>query len=221
VPYDLHLDPRSSHQRIAAIARRSGREPILDIGASSGQLGRLLDGSGLTIDGLEPDPATANDALPYYRSFQVARIEDAELPQGVYRLIVCADVLEHTVDPVASLQRVLSAATPDARVVVSLPNIGHLAARAVIAAGSFPEHDRGIFDRTHLHFYTRRTAIRLLARAGLRPLTITGTPVPLEQIWPRWLPGALREGLMRAQGLMVRLRPTLFAFQWVIVAERA
>jgi hypothetical protein len=221
VAYDLHLDPRSSHQRIASIARRIGRSPILDVGASSGQLGRLLSGTGLTIDGIEPNTGSANDALPYYRSLQVATVEDAELPRAAYRLIVCADVLEHTIDPGAALERLLMAATPDARVVVSLPNVGHLAARAIIAAGHFPEHDRGIFDRTHLHFYTRGTALRLLASSGLRPLVVMGTPVPLEQIWPQWLPGALREALMRVQGLAVRLRPTLFAFQWVIVAERA
>lgn len=219
--YELHLDPRSSHQRIASIARRIGRDPILDVGASSGQLGRLLSDAGLTIDGIEPDAPSAQDARPYYRSVQVATVEDAELPQAAYRLIVCADVLEHTVDPAAALERLLTAATPDARVIVSLPNVGHLAARAIVAAGHFPEHDRGIFDRTHLHFYTRRTALRLLTSAGLRPLMIGGTPVPLEQVWPHRLPSALREALMRAQGVAVRVRPTLFAFQWLIVAERA
>ena len=44
--------------------------------------------------------------------------------------------------------------------------------------------ERGIFDRTHLHFYTRRTAIDMLAAAGLDVVLCRATPVPLEQIWP-------------------------------------
>jgi 2-polyprenyl-3-methyl-5-hydroxy-6-metoxy-1,4-benzoquinol methylase len=221
VDYDLHRDPRSSHQRIARIVRRIGRDPVLDVGAASGQLGRLLLGSGLTIDGIEPDGAAAESAAPYYRSMQQATVEEADLPARTYRVIVCADVLEHTSDPAAVLHHLMNAATDDALVIVSVPNIGHLAARAIVAAGHFPQHERGIFDRTHLHFYTRRTALDLLRTSHLRVLRMFATPVPLEEIWPKRLPRAWLDAAMRLQALAARLAPTLFAFQWVIVAERS
>ena len=219
--YELHRDPRSSHQRIARIVRRIGRDPILDVGAASGQLGRLLAGSGLTIDAIEPDVVAAEAAAPFYRSVQQATVEAADLTAGTYRVIVCADVLEHTADPAAVLQHLLKAAADDAVMVVSLPNIGHLAARAIVAAGHFPQHDRGIFDRTHLHFYTRQTALGLLRASGLRILRVIPTPVPLEEIWPSRLPRASLEAAMGLQGLAARLAPTLFAFQWIMVAERS
>lgn len=218
--YDLHRDPRSSHQRIARIVRRVGRDPILDVGAASGQLGRLLEGSGLAIDAIEPDIAAAESAAPYYRSVQHATVEAADLKAGTYRVIVCADVLEHTADPAAVLRLLLTAAVDDALVIVSVPNIGHLAARAIVAAGHFPQHERGIFDRTHLQFYTRQTAVDLVRSSQLRVLRVIPTPVPLEQIWPKRLPHASLEAAMRLQGLATRLAPTLFAFQWVIVTER-
>ena len=104
---------------------------------------------------------------------------------------------------------------------VSLPNIGHLAARLLVLSGRFPRHDRGIFDRTHLHFYTRETALELMASAGLSVTTMNATPVPVEDVWPQALGPLLRELAMRGQTAAARVAPTLFAFQWLFVARRA
>ena len=109
MPYSLHSDPRSSHQRIARFLRTLGRDPILDVGASSGQLGQLLAGSGLTLDGIEPDAASAAVARPHYRSFSVSTVEAADLAGAPYRVIVAADVLEHTPDPTSVLKKLVFA----------------------------------------------------------------------------------------------------------------
>jgi 2-polyprenyl-3-methyl-5-hydroxy-6-metoxy-1,4-benzoquinol methylase len=220
VAYSLHSDPRSSHQRIARFVRMLGRDPILDVGASSGQLGQLLAGSGLTLDGIEPDADSAAVARPNYRSVSVSTIEAADLVGAPYRVIVAADVLEHTPDPTSVLKQLVAASTDDAVFVISLPNIGHLAARLLVLSGRFPHHDRGIFDRTHLHFYTRETALELMASAGLSVTTMNATPVPLEDVWPPALGAGLRELAMRGQTAAARVGPTLFAFQWLFVARR-
>ena len=219
--YKLHRDPRSSHQRIARYLSRQGRTPILDVGCASGQLGRLLAGSGLTLDGIEPNESAARSAQPFYRSIQSTRIEDAELPDGAYPMVVCADVLEHTPDPEAVLRRLVAASTADATFVISLPNVAHLAARLLLLAGSFPRHERGIFDRTHLHFYTRSTALATVQSAGLTVTSLGTTPVPLEDVWPAALGSATREVAMRLQVAGSSVAPRLFAFQWLIVARRS
>jgi len=174
----------------------------------------------LPIDGIEPDESAAESARPFYRSIQCSRIEDAELPASTYRVVVCADVLEHTADPEAVLRRLIGASTEDAVFVISLPNVAHLAGRLLLLVGSFPRHDRGIFDRTHLHFYTRATALELVQAAGLTVTRIGTTPVPLEDVWPSALGSDTRELAMRSQMLAGRIAPTLFAFQWLIVARR-
>ena len=54
-------------------------------------------------------------------------------------------------------------------VVVSLPNIRHLSAlRAIFLGGRFPQRDRGIFDRTHMRWFTITDAHALLADCGLK-----------------------------------------------------
>jgi hypothetical protein len=182
-------------------------------------LGQMLKGSGLEIDAVEPHPVWAEHARAHYRAVFNSGIEDAALPSNTYRMVVCADVLEHTVDPVAAVKSLRAAATDDARFIISLPNVAHLSARLLLLLGRFPQMERGIFDRTHLHFYTRATAEAMLRSAGLEVLRARPTPVPLEQIWPRGRVHWLLRALMLAQRVGLLLAPALFGFQWIFVAR--
>lgn len=173
----------------------------------------------MAIDAVEPNPAWAEHASPFYRTVYAGAIEDAALPTDTYRVVICADVLEHTADPGRVLQQLRRSATSDSVFIVSLPNVAHLAARILLLFGHFPKMDRGIFDRTHLHFYTRQTALELLRTAGLRETTVRATPVPLEEIWPGWLGQGLLKTAMACQRIPLRLAPTLFGFQWIFVAQ--
>lgn len=217
--YALHHHPQSSHRQIAERVRRLGRAPVLDVGAAQGFLGQVLQGAGLEIDAVEPHPIRAALAEPFYTSVYVAPVEQAPLPAGRYPVVVCADVLEHIVDPAAVLRRLRRAAAADATFIVSLPNIAHLSARLLLLTGHFPEMERGIFDRTHLHFYTRRTAETLLEAAGLQVVTRLATPVPLDLVWPHLQGSRVLDALMRLQQTSVDLLPDLFGYQWILVAR--
>ncbi len=218
--YRLHRDPRSSHQQILQHVLRLRRQPILDVGAAQGILGRLAQGSGLAIDAVERDPQWAREARPFYREVFDTAVEQAPLTPRTYRLIVCGDVLEHTVDPVAILRRLDDAAADDVLFVVSVPNVAHLAVRLMLLFGYFPRMDRGVLDRTHLHFFTRDTARQMLCEAGLRVLHSSATVLPLDELWPgaqARLGYRLLAGLQR---VAVTLAPRLFGYQWVMLAER-
>jgi hypothetical protein len=217
--YRLHQHPASSHQQIATLLRRLQLSPILDVGAASGFLGQLLSNENLVLDAVEPSPDRAAEARPFYRRVFATPIESAELPERAYRVIVCADVLEHTVDPSAVLRHLRRAATDDALFVVSVPNVAHLAVRLMLLTGRFPKMERGILDRTHLHFYTRATAEDLLRSVGLQINDVLTTIVPLEEVWPRGTGGVMLHTMMRLQRGAARVAPRLFAFQWIFVAE--
>jgi SAM-dependent methyltransferase len=219
--YRLHRDPKSSHQQILTLVRRLGRSPILDVGAAQGFLGQLLQTSPLTIDAVEPNAYWAEKAQPYYRRVFASNIEDAHLPDKVYRVIVCADVLEHTVDPVAVVQQLRRVATDDALFIISLPNVAHVAVRLLLLAGRFPQMERGILDRTHLHFYTLDTATDMLRSAGLEVVRARPTGVPLDELWKSGEGNLLFNSLMRLQHLALLIAPRLFGFQWVLMARQA
>lgn len=218
--YRLHRDPKSSHQQIATFVRRLSRSPILDVGAAQGFLGQLVQHDGLIIDAVEPNDYWAERAQPYYRRVFASTIEAAALPDRTYRVIVCADVLEHTVDPVGVVEQLRRVATDDALFMISLPNVAHLAVRLLLLIGKFPQMERGILDRTHLHFYTLDTATEMLRRAGLRVVRARATGVPLDEVWPNGEGNFLYTILMRLQHAALLLAPRLFGFQWVLVARQ-
>ena len=218
VHYRLHHDPKSSHQQIARLVRGLGASPLLDVGAAQGVLGQLVGKEGLTLDAVEPNPAWAARAKPFYRQVFASTIEEAALAPGSYRAVVCGDVLEHTVDPVAVLGQLRAVATDDAVFIISLPHVAHLAVRLLLLLGRFPRMERGILDKTHLHFYTRDTAEETLRAAGLRVAQAYPTGVPLDELWPAGQGRAPYRAMIRLQHLALRLAPRLFAFQWIFVA---
>jgi 2-polyprenyl-3-methyl-5-hydroxy-6-metoxy-1,4-benzoquinol methylase len=218
--YRLHHDPKSSHQQITRLVRRIGRSPVLDVGAAQGFLGQLTQDSGLAIDAVEPNPHWAEHAKPFYRNVFASTIEDAHLPDNTYHVVVCGDVLEHTVDPVTVVQQLRRVATDDAYFIISLPNVAHLAVRLMLLFGRFPQMERGILDRTHLHFYTRDTAAAMLEEAGLHVMYARPTGVPLDELWPQGEDTLPFKLLMRIQHFLLLLAPRVFGFQWVLVARK-
>jgi 2-polyprenyl-3-methyl-5-hydroxy-6-metoxy-1,4-benzoquinol methylase len=219
VHYRLHRDPKSSHQQISRLLRELKPELTLDVGAAQGILGQILQGSGMVIDAVEPHPQWAEHARPYYRTVHACTVEQANLPDKTYDAIVCADVLEHTVDPVSVLMQLRRVAKDDAAFIISLPNVTHMAVRMMLLFGMFPKMERGILDKTHLHFFTRDTAEQMLNKAGLKLEKVSATGVPLDELWKKGEGKMLFKTAQRMQHLAVGAMPRLFGFQWVFLAR--
>jgi 2-polyprenyl-3-methyl-5-hydroxy-6-metoxy-1,4-benzoquinol methylase len=219
--YRLHRDPRSSHQQISQRVRELARGPVLDVGAAQGMLGQLLSDSGLAIDAVEPNPQWAEACKPFYRNVMIGTIEESNVPAEKYKTIVCADVLEHTPDPVSVLKKLRAVAADDAVYLISVPNVAHLAVRMMLLCGKFPKMDRGILDRTHLQFFTCATASQMLKDAGLRVRRISATGVPLDELWKSGEGNLIYNLLVRMQHVAVAILPRLFAMQFIFEAEHA
>lgn len=85
-----------------------------------------------------------------------------------FDLLIFADVLEHLEDPWLTLQKWLTVLKPGGCVVISLPNVQHfLVSFALVFRGSWEYRERGILDRTHLRFFTRKTMRKLIKDSGL------------------------------------------------------
>ena len=56
--------------------------------------------------------------------------------------------------------------------IVSLPNVAHWSTYAQLARGSWPRRPEGIFDATHLRWFTLRDARELLTQARITPHTV-------------------------------------------------
>lgn len=157
--------------------------------------------------------------LGAYDEWVVDSVARVETWSRAFDVVVCADVLEHLPDPAAVLDRVRGWIAPGGRLFVSLPNVANVAVRLSLLAGRFEYAEAGILDRTHLRFFTRRSALRLVESAGFRIRRVRPTPIPAELAFPLLRRAPLR-GLSRAAfAAAARLWPTLFGYQFLIESQ--
>ena len=103
--------------------------------------------------------------------------------------------------------------------IVSVPNVAHAVIRLSLLFGRFDYADRGILDRTHLRFFTRKTARRMLERAGFEIVRSVTTNVPLERILGLSPSGKLMRRLDRLLALATAVFPGLLGYQVLLVAR--
>ena len=143
-------------------------------------MGSALRARGFTyLAGVEIEPAAAAEARQTYDLVFEMSIDDAlPLVGQEFDLIVCADILEHLEDPWSVLAELRRLAHRDSVLAVSIPNIRHLSALLRIAVGDgFRYEESGIFDSTHLRFFTPRDTLRMLRDTGWTPIRV-GAPPP-------------------------------------------
>ncbi len=221
-PYQLKSDPYSSHAVILSRLGDGRGRRALDVGAADGFLAELLTRQGWQVTALERDPAQAAKARGRCHEVIVADLDEAAPRlEGNYAAIVYGDVLEHLSDPLpvlVALNRTLSA---DGRVIVSVPNVAHLWVRLSLALGRWDYADRGILDRTHLRFFTRRTLLAILRDAGLGVEELVATPVPLPLVVPPRFHGAVLDAAHALSAGAARAWKGGLAYQFVAVCRRA
>ncbi len=153
----------SSHawalERVRALAQNAR---ILDFGAGAGCIGEALKALGYDqIYAVELDRSVHPRLNSIYK--EVSESVDS-LQQPQFDVLLVMDVLEHVPNPEALLNELIKKISPGGSIILSLPNVGHWSARLALLFGRFTEFERGILDRTHLHFYTRRTFHKFLAK---------------------------------------------------------
>jgi 2-polyprenyl-3-methyl-5-hydroxy-6-metoxy-1,4-benzoquinol methylase len=208
----LNERPHGGHAKLLALVGEGKR--VLDIGCSSGYLARPLVTRGCTVVGIEQDPVAAEEAREVCAEVLVGDAETIDLPfePASFDVVLCGDLIEHLRDPERFLARVRPLLRSDGRLVLTTPNVANWANRLGLLLGRWRYTDRGILDRTHLHLFTRATLVETLRRAGYRIVELDYT-VPVPGV------GSPRvEGAAHAFG---RLRPQLFAYQFVVAAAPA
>lgn len=213
--------PGSSHDllRRRILALPPGLR-LLDLGSAGGHLGRAVRTRCSYLAGVEPDPTlprSAREGYDDWREIDALHAGDWDRP---FDVVVCADVLEHLANPEAMLARIHDWLHPEGVFLASLPNIANVSIRTALLFGRFRYTDRGILDRSHLSFYTRSSARRLLEDSGFRVTSVEPTAMPYELAVPA-LSSAPLVGAVRsfAQG-SARIWPTLFGYQFVFEAIR-
>jgi 2-polyprenyl-3-methyl-5-hydroxy-6-metoxy-1,4-benzoquinol methylase len=170
--YDASVDlsnKNNSHTLIVELVGHGRR--VLDVGASTGFLARVLTERGCVVTGIEIDPESARQAEPFCDRVIVGNVEEldlgAELGEDTFDVLVFGDVLEHLKDPRGALERFKPFLNPGGHVVASIPNIAHGSVRLALLQGEFRYRPLGLLDNTHLRFFTRESVEEMFEGAGL------------------------------------------------------
>jgi glycosyltransferase involved in cell wall biosynthesis len=213
--YPSKLEFDSTHSRVVSLVPAGAR--VLDLGSGLGIVGAALKQKGCYVAGcdMERGPFTAS-----YDKFV-----KADLNQGIpafdqqdrYDYILCLDVIEHLHHPEDFLDqlRELGART-GAEVILTTANIGFAPMRLSLLFGRFEYGKRGILDLTHTRLFTFATMRRAMRSAGFTIVASEGVVVPLPFLFGD---NAVSRALLRLNGWLVRLWPSMFGFQILLCAK--
>lgn len=157
---------------LLAILPNSARR-VVEVGCSSGALARAYKETNPECEyiGIEVDNTYADAARRYCDRVLVGNIET--MTEEVFSTItpsdcwIFGDVLEHLYNPWDVLARIRSHMTSDHCIVACIPNMQHWSVQASLMAGAVFYQDSGLFDRTHIRWFTRMTIIDMFTKAGL------------------------------------------------------
>ncbi len=148
---------------------------ILDVGCSNGALagGRRLVLADRQLVGIERYAGFVAQAASQLDRVIQAVLDTVEwrreFPDAMFDCVIFGDVLEHLLDPWLHLAEARRCLRPGGTVVIGLPKIRLVSSLyGIFIYGTFPRRDRGIFDRTHLHWFTPHDARKLVVESGLK-----------------------------------------------------
>jgi len=155
----------------------------LDIGSGSGAMGQFLKSKSWTeLDAVEIDPEGRKHVAHIYNEI-VPTIQ--ELSGKNYELVLLLDVLEHLTDPKKFLLELKPYLAPNARLLISVPNVAHWSMRLSLLLGIWNYTDRGLLDKTHYHFFTLKNLEKMFIEIpGTKINAFSGSISPAEFVIP-------------------------------------
>lgn len=205
----------------------AGVRRILDVGCGGGDNARHLRAThpGVEIVGLTHSEEEADIARPNMDAIHVVDLDrgltDAALEAwgASFDLLLFSHVLEHLLDPLATLQRCLTRLQPGRHVVIAVPNVLEWRTRIKFLHGSFVYTQHGILDRTHMRFFTYETAPAELV-APVEGLTLLDQrPRGSVPLGPLRRIGAARPLWSAVDRAGLRWRPNLFSREVAMLAR--
>lgn len=150
-----------------------GKHKILDVGSGSGNMGLALKEHGkatevIGVELCEPYAEEANRKIDMVVHGDIENIE-LSFPEGYFDYIVCGDIIEHLVDPWATLRKLRKYLSNSGYIVASIPNVRYWRIiKDLVLFGEWKYQAEGILDRTHLRFFTAKGMSELFNSADFK-----------------------------------------------------
>jgi 2-polyprenyl-3-methyl-5-hydroxy-6-metoxy-1,4-benzoquinol methylase len=150
----------------------------LDVGCGAGGFGEMIkERTGAEVWGIEINQNMGEEAKSRLDKVIMADAIEAmrSIPNKRFDAIIFNDVLEHMAWPDEALCIAATLLSETGVVVASIPNIRYFRAlKQIVLRRDFPWEDSGVFDRTHLRFFTEKSIVRLFESSGYQVERIEG-----------------------------------------------
>jgi 2-polyprenyl-3-methyl-5-hydroxy-6-metoxy-1,4-benzoquinol methylase len=215
VHYPIKESKHSSHYYFLLWAGKN--QEVLDIGCGEGFFAEKLLEQDNRVDGV--------DILAHPRHQDLlGKYVQADLDQGlgsvlpvladrVYDRVLLQDVLEHVRNPHKLLTDCHQLLKPQGLLLVSVPNVANITVRLSLLFGRFEYAERGILDKTHVRFFTRKTARQMLEQAGYEIVARKVTVMPVELVLGLPAENPLMRIINTTLAVFTRLMPNLLGYQ--------
>ncbi|GAB3897228.1 class I SAM-dependent methyltransferase [Spirosoma agri] len=150
---------------------------VLDVGCSSGSFGSSVKKEfNCEVWGIEPDKRASEKAeLVLDKVYNTIFSADINLNNQKFDCIFFNDVLEHLINPFEALELCKSYLSEGGVIIASVPNIRFFdAIYHILVHKDFHYVNAGIFDKTHLRFFTKKSAERMFLEANYKIKVIEG-----------------------------------------------
>ena len=215
-PYTMKQSPFASHNRIVELVG-SPQRSVLHVGCGTGEIAHVLSQRGHQV-------VAAGSTPPAFELGEFVEFDPAKplpLAEGqCFDVVIVTDTLEHVAEPRLVLGRLIQHLADSGTLIIALPNAVHWSVRAQVARGHFEYSNRGILDQTHLRFFTRQSARRLIEDSGLAVSAHETTPIPWEHVLPAAKRSHLLRNIEKADYYLGRRYPELFAYEHIFCAIR-
>lgn len=133
-------------------------DKMLELGCGDGNLGKISKDKNLFREmyGIEIHAPSAEMAKQWYTQIFTSDIEGFDLSTvPEIDAIICADVLEHLIDPWSVFNKLTQKLHNNGYIILSIPNARHIRVwGGLVFKGRFDYQTSGVLDKGHLRFFT-------------------------------------------------------------------
>jgi methionine biosynthesis protein MetW len=195
---------------------------VLDLGCADGKIGLFMAKNlGCQVIGVEANPSLAQIASRRLTKVIIGDLENKKVQQEILKgqnfdIIFASAILEHLKQPQITIQQLKKSLRKSGKIIVTLPNIAYWSIRLNLLFGNFIYTKSGILDKTHLKFFTIKTALNFLEKDCSLKIVAVDYDFPDLPLITRMIKFSLGSN---TQEKMFRLLPNLFAYQILVVAK--
>lgn len=168
--FEMDLDEQSSVGKIAAQIKPGSK--VLEFGPGNGRLTKHLIGAKqCEVSIVELDKELFDFVSEFAQDGFYGDIESFEWANyfegQTFDYVLFADVLEHLVDPGATLKKVSEFLSENGEILITFPNLAHNSVMIDLFNNQLPWTSYGLLDETHNSFYTHDGFQKVFEKAGL------------------------------------------------------